>query len=61
MMQSITQTLFFKNECVKYMRDIVKIAHADTNVKGHGGTVRINNGEVDGDCQDRRNQMHDRV
>ena len=47
MTQSIMQTLFFKNECVNNMTDIVKFAHADTNVKGHGGTVRINNGEVD--------------
>ena len=61
MTQSITQTLFFKNECVNNMMDIVKIARADTNAKGHGGTVRINNGKVDGDCQDRRNQIHDRV
>ena len=44
MTQSITQTLFFKNECVNNMMDIVKIAHADMNVKGHGGMEIINNG-----------------
>ena len=58
MTQSITQTLFFKNECANNMTDIVKFAHADTNVKGHGGMEIINNG-LNGDYAEKEALIED--